>query len=529
MSTGATTDQRAGEIGPSAPSLAAYLSLHGRWHPDRPAVVTAEARVSWPDFDSAANRIANGLAARGLGPGDMVGVVMANSRAMAEALFGILKAGCCSVPLNLAVSDDALARMLVDSGAKALIVTPDQAERLENLAGELPRELLSDALCARPAREGGRELEAWAETHSSAPPALAIPPEAPCNVIYSSGTTGLPKGILHTHKGRLDWAYDIALAYNYFAGARTLCTIGLYSNIMWVSMLATLLGGGTLYIHERFDPAATVDTIARERITHIAMVPTQWQRLVDAGGASRDKLASLASAITVGAPMHAGLKERLHALMPQAFMELYGLTEGILTVLAPADMPEKLTTMGKPVPGSDLRILDENDADCPVGTAGEVVARTRFVMPRYLGRPEATAEVHWIDEGGRSWLRSGDIGYLDADGYLTVVDRKKDMILSGGQNIFPADIENALKEHEAVADCAVIGIGHPEWGETPLAIVVARGEAAIAADALKDWINSRMGKRQRVQDLVFAAHLPRNANGKILKRELRRQYDPEAR
>jgi len=512
---------------PPSPMLADYLSLNARWRARHPALVTSEGALDWAELDLASNRVANALRARGLGPGDMVGVVMSNGRAMVETLFGIMKAGGCSVPLNLAVADKALAGMLADCGAKALIVTADQAARMESLADGLPRELLAEAVCAGAPRAGWIAFDAWKAAQSADRPEVNIPPEAPCNVIYSSGTTGLPKGILHTHKGRLDWAYDIALAYRYGLGARTLCTIGLYSNIMWVSMLGTLIAGGTLFVHEGFDADRTLETIARKRITHIAMVPTQWQRLADSGADERT-LASIRSAITVGSPISLPLKRRLLEAMPEAFYELYGLTEGILTVLTPEEMAARPESVGKPTPGCDIRILDEADRDCAVGEAGEIVSRARYVMPGYLNRPEATAEIRWIDETGRDWMRTGDIGRLDEEGYLFIVDRKKDMILSGGQNIYPADIEAELNRHPAVEDCAVIGVSDPDWGETPLAVTVLRAGSDVDEETLRGWLNDRLGKRQRVRAVVVVESLPRNPNGKVLKRELRRMHDREA-
>ncbi|GER08512.1 4-coumarate--CoA ligase [Iodidimonas muriae] len=502
-----------------APLLPDYLSLHARWQADHPALITSDGSVSWADFDKATNRIANGLKKQGLGPGDHVAVVMNNGRAMMEALFGIMKAGCCSVPLNLSVSDDALAAMLDDSGAKGIFVTDQQRPRLDAIFQTAKRPAL--CVCADEAAAEWLSLSQWMGRFFDTSLALAIPPDAPCNIIYSSGTTGLPKGIVHSHQGRLHWAYDIALAYGYRAGAKSLCTIGLYSNIMWAVMLATLLGGGTVVVHDAFDAKQALDDIKRLRITHTAMVPVQWQRLVDAG-ADTLGLASLQSAITVGSPMPVDLKRRILALMPTAFFELYGLTEGILTVLAPDDMTNRLTSVGRPIPGCDIRLIDDEGHPCPHGEAGEIVSRARYVMPGYLNRPDATEESQWRDENGDVWLRTGDVGRLDDKGYLYIVDRKKDMILSGGQNIYPADIEAILLRHDAVSDCAVIGVPDDRWGETPIAIVVAA--AAITAEDLQQWLNERLGKQQRVRAIVFADTLPRNPNGKILKRVLRTQH-----
>jgi acyl-CoA synthetase (AMP-forming)/AMP-acid ligase II len=231
------------------------------------------------------------------------------------------------------------------------------------------------------------------------------------------------------------------------------------------------------------------------------------------------------AACTVGSPMLPAMKQRVAREFGCELIELYGLTEGIITTLDPEDLAAHADSVGKPVPGTDLRIIDDDGRELPAGEAGEIVGWSRFVMSGYHNRPEATAEAVWRDAAGRPWLRTGDIGRLDADGYLYLVDRKKDMILSGGQNIYPADIEAVLKTHEAVFDCAVIGIPHEKWGETPLGLVVRRaGNEALAAEALREWANARLGRQQRLSRVEFVADLPRNPNGKLLKRELRKQY-----
>ncbi|RME68126.1 MAG: long-chain fatty acid--CoA ligase [Alphaproteobacteria bacterium] len=505
------------------PTFADILSLHARWRGDKPALIVGDEVLSWAAFDAATNKVAHGLARLGLGPGDRIAVVMRNGRAMVEVLFGIMKAGGCSVPLNLSISDDALCAMLADCGSAALFASDDQAARIDAMAGRLPATLHGKRFVADAKRNGWQSYEAWTAGAPASLPAVAIDPNAACNVIYSSGTTGRPKGIVHSHRGRLEWAYDCALAFRYDDDARSLCTIGLYSNIMWLAMLCTLLVGGTLVVHDRFDAVRVLDDIARLRISHIAMVPLQFQRLADAG-ATRCGLASLRSAITVGSKMHGDIKRRMLALLPDALFELYGLTEGIITMQSPREGQLYPDSVGRPILGCDIVIIGENDKPVARGEAGEIVSRARYVMSGYLNRPEETAAARWRDPAGRIWLRTGDIGRLDAHMNLYIIDRRKDMILSGGQNIYPQDIEQVLLTHEAVRDAAVIGVASRHWGETPLALVVIDPAHAITAAQLKDWCNARVGKQQRVADVIVRDALPRNANGKLLKHELRQAY-----
>jgi acyl-CoA synthetase (AMP-forming)/AMP-acid ligase II len=236
-----------------------------------------------------------------------------------------------------------------------------------------------------------------------------------------------------------------------------------------------------------------------------------------------------------GSPLALELKRRALTELGGQFIELYGLTEGLITTLAPEDAVERPASVGKPLPGTDIRLIGDDDREVPAGVAGEIVGRGQITMAGYWNRPDADAECTWIDADGRRWLRTGDIGRLDDEGFLYLVDRKKDMIISGGQNIYPADIEAVLVTHPDVAEVAVIGVPSVRWGETPLAIVVPRsapsalpaGSAPAADEAaarLRDWVNKRVGKQQRIAGVRFVASLPRNPNGKILKRELRRLY-----
>lgn len=507
------------------PLLPEILALHGQWRAPRPAVICGDATLDWRAFTASNHRFAHGLASRGIAPGDRVGVVMSNGLPMLQVLFGSLAAGAVSVPINLSVSDEALVAMLVDAGIRALVVSADQQPRLTPLLVQLP-----DALCiivtSGPGDGAWEALDAFcAGQPDTLPDAVrALDPDAPLNIIYSSGTTGLPKGILHTQRTRRDWAYDLAIALRYHGAARTLLTIGLYSNISWVAMLCTVLAGGTLILHERFDPAAFVATAARERITHTAMVPIQFQRVVEHLQAHGGDVSSLQAMMSCGSPLREGLKRDIFAHFPCGIIELYGLTEGIITTLDPEDAEGRWASVGRPLIGTDLRIVDEHSRELPHGVSGEIVSRGRISMPGYWRREDANAEAQYIDANGRQWLRSGDIGYVDEEGFLYIVDRKKDMILSGGQNIYPQDIEAVLVQHPCVSDVAVIGVPSARWGESPLALVVAAQGAAVAEDELLAWANGRLGKQQRLADLKFIDVLPRNPNGKILKRELRLQF-----
>lgn len=502
-----------------APLLPEILALHGRWQARRDAVVTAELRVSWAQFCADNHRFAHGLHAAGIAAGDRVGIFMGNGYPMITTLYGTLAAGAVGVPLNTSVSDDGIVAMLNDAEIRALVVSAEFVPRFQPLLNRLPEDLLRVSSEVAP---DWLAMDALIAEQPDTLPALNLHDDAPLNIIYSSGTTGMPKGILHTHRGRRDWAYDLAISLRYHGGARTLLTIGLYSNISWVGMLSTLLAGGTLFIHPRFDAEHFLDTVEQEKITHTAMVPIQYQRVLDAQAQRPRKLNSMQAMMSCGSPLHEGLKRDIFATFPCGIIELYGLTEGIITTLDPEDAEGRWSSVGKPIIGTDIAIIGDDDQPCPIGEAGEIVSRGRITMPGYWQREDANEAARYVDSEGVVWLRSGDIGHLDHEGFLYIVDRKKDMILSGGQNIYPQDIEAILLKHPQVADVAVIGLASERWGETPVALVVPRD--GYDDREVLHWANGRLGKQQRLADCLRVEELPRNPNGKILKRELREMF-----
>jgi acyl-CoA synthetase (AMP-forming)/AMP-acid ligase II len=501
-------------------TLPNLVALHGKWRGARTALVEGERRLTWREFERETARAANGLAALGLRSGDRVAVLMDNSLEMVVLLFGILRFGGVAVPLNVSISDAAVARMVEDADARAVFASHDHCRRVDELCAQ--SEAVARAVRVALGGEdfGWTDFHAWLAAQSPQWHAT-VEPDRECNIIYSSGTTGVPKGIVHTHGSRMHWAVDLALVLRYRSDCVTLCSLGLFSNITWVAMLCTVLVGGTMVVMPRFEAAAAVELVERERISHGTFVPVQLERLLGVADLERHDLSSLDTFMCCGSPLAPDVKREFPRRFDCHLIELYGLTEGFCTILAPEDFERKIESVGKPFIGTDLRIIGGDDQEVAQGDTGEIVGLSPLLMSGYHGNDAASGEATWTDSVGRRWLRTGDLGRLDVDGFLYIVDRKKDMILSGGQNIYPADIEAVMRTHPDVADVAVVGVRSLQWGETPVAVVVPASNAPLLEQVLVEWTNARVGKQQRIRGVVCRASLPRNANGKVLKRELR--------
>ena len=296
----------------------------------------------------------------------------------------------------------------------------------------------------------------------------------------------------------------------------------LYSNTTLVSLLPTLGWGGTVVLMDKFDARGFLELAEANRATHTMLVPVQYQRIMALPDFGAFDLSSFRLKTCTSAPFSAALKADVLARWPGLLVEYYGMTEGGGTCLLIANhFPDKLHTVGRAIEDHDIRLIDDDGNEVPVGEMGEVVGRSPAMMTGYHGRSDATAAAEWFDAEGRRYIRHGDVGRFDADGFLTLLDRKKDLIISGGFNIYPADLEAVLSQHPAVADCSVIGMPSETWGETPVGFYVPHtGVDANIADILA-WTNSRLGKTQRLSALHAIGELPRSAIGKVLKRDLR--------
>ncbi len=505
------------------PLLADLIAQNGRWLADRPALIDGSVTLTWRQFAIETAQVANALAGLGVQARERVAVLMDSRLETVVALFGIVRAGAVAVPLNVSINDAAVSAMCADAGCVAVFASGSHCARIDALRSQGALAARHFIGCGSPDK-GWHDFQRFIAEQSTADPPLAIGPDDECNLIYSSGTTALPKGIIHTHACRMYWAYDAALALRYRSGCRTLFALGLFSNISWVTMLSTILVGGTIVLLRTFSPAAALAMIEAERITHGALVPVQLERLLACAERGAFRTASLETLMCCGSALKPDVKLGFAREFGCQLIELYGLTEGLMTILEPEELERKVLSVGKPVLGADIRILGDDDRELGSGETGEIVGRGRLVMAGYHAQEAANREATWIDPAGERWLRTGDLGHIDAEGFLYIVDRKKDMIISGGQNIYPSDIESVMREHPAVAEVAVVGIASERWGETPLAVVVRHSESPVSAAELLEWTNGRLGKQQRISAVVWRESLPRNPNGKVLKRELRREY-----
>lgn len=482
---------------------------HAVERPDQIAVIDENVSLDWHRFDHHARCVAARLQQEGVGPGVPVAALADNSAAYLTFYAGVILAGSAMVPLPTSATSGVLSKMLEDCGGRLRFVSERHVEMAKGLG-------FADAVQAC-------DLFDWAEGVPLDHP-VAVPPDAMFDLIYSSGTTGAPKGIIHDHlfRGRQLMRMPV---FGLDETARLLMSTPLYSNTTQVAVLPVLARGGTVVSMAKFDTARFLQLSQDHVITHAMLVPVQYMRLMREPTFVDYDLSSYRTKLSTSAPLPGPLIRDILDRWPGKLFELYGMTEGgISTVLDCASFPDKLDTVGRPVQGCDARIIDENGRELPPGEFGEVVGRAGAMMQGYLNAEAKTQEATWRSPEGEDFIRTGDMGRFDVDGFLTLMDRKKDMILSGGFNIYAADLERVLREHPDVADVAVIAIPSEAWGETPLGLVVRGPEAQASADEIMGWANARLGKTQRLSGVELRDDLPRSSIGKILKRDLRAPY-----
>ena len=499
-------------------ALGEILKSRAEEHPEAIAISDERERLSWREFDSKLDRIAAQSQADGVKHGDVIAVAGHNSVGYGLVYCAAVRIGVVAAVLTTSATADSIAAMLSDCGATHLFLDAPMAEKLKSvdIPASVKRIAYDDSAAGTP-------LSQWMAPEGARPTPAQIKPSDRFNIIYSSGTTGAPKGIVQSHAMRMGHIRRAALVGYMDPTAVTIISTPMYSNTTLVSFIPALAGGGRVVVMGKFDARRFVETAARERVTHAMLVPVQYQRIMALPDFDSFDLSAFRYKSCTSAPFSTALKADVLKRWPGRLIDIYGMTEGGGTCFLDATtFPHKLHTVGVPSPGHDIRLIGEDGKEVAKGEIGEVVGRSETMMNGYHGLDAKTREAEWYDADGNRYIRHGDIGRFDEDGFLVLMDRAKDMIISGGFNVYPSDLEAELRKHPAVADVAVVGMPSEQWGETPVAFVVLR-DATADANAIMADVNSRLGGTQRVSAIHVILELPRNQIGKVLKRELREQ------
>jgi acyl-CoA synthetase (AMP-forming)/AMP-acid ligase II len=513
--------------GSMVPNHADFSDLLNHWvreRPDATAITFGPMRRSWSQLAERVRRVAAGLRGAGLAPNDRVAVLDLNHPSCLEITLACALTGCANAVVNFRLAPPEIVYVINDAKARLLFVGPEFAAVVAQLRPQLPT-------VERVIHIGGEhdEFEPWLARHA---PDVRVHPAGrhDCFVqLYTSGTTGFPKGAMLTHHGMLAHARNVAAVQDMGPDSRAQVAMPLfhvggtsYSLVAWTV-------GATIHLMRTPDPAAALAMVERERITHTFYVPALMAAMTQVPDVAQRDLSSL-KAVSYGAsPMPLPVMRACLAIFPRGTMQqVYGMTEqsGVVTLLGAPDhedpaVAHRLVSAGKAIVGVELEVRDPATGQ-PVasGQSGEIWVRSEQVMAGYWGKPEATAAAITPD----GWYRSGDGGHIDADGYVYVTDRIKDLIISGGENIYPAEIERVMAEHPALAEVAVIGVPDEQWGEVPIAIVVLRSGASVETVELVDWCRERLAGYKVPKKVNVVPELPRTPTGKVLKRELRKPY-----
>jgi acyl-CoA synthetase (AMP-forming)/AMP-acid ligase II len=502
--------------------LSVSMAENAEATPDLEAVVLGDRALTWAEFDKRQNKVANALIGLGIEPGDKVAALSSTSIEYMEIMFGTLRAGACIVPLSSMAASDSLALMVNNSDAKVFFVSQSYKDLIDPITDQLTGLMDGGRIAIDFEEDGWVDYASLVDAQPDVNPKVNIGPDLGFNIIYSSGTTGVPKGILHRRSMRFQ-EYPNGVLGGYGPTSVTVVSTPLYSNTTMAGLLPTVANGGKTVLMSKFDARGFLELSEQHQATHAMLVPVQYQRIMDVEDFADFDLSTFHMKYSTSAPLRAELKRDILDRWAGGITEYYGLTEGGVTcVLFGHLFPDKLHTVGFPIPGCEIKVMSEDGQELPQGEIGELVGRSLAMMDGYYKAEDKTEESSWYDAEGNRYHRSGDMGRYDEDGFIELLDRKKDMIISGGFNVFAIDLEKVLLAHEDVLDATVIGVPSDQWGETPLGLVVAKPGADV--DAIKAWANERLGKGQRISAVELRQDLPRSSIGKVLKRELRAPY-----
>jgi long-chain acyl-CoA synthetase len=504
--------------------FASFLAAHAKTIGDKEALVCGPRRMTFSELDTSTNRVAAVLQRMGVSAGDRVALYMPNCVEFAVAFFGIVKAGAIAVPLNMRLALPEIAFMLEDSTPVVAIISGEHENEFDRAAQGLPE--LKRIVVGAGKRSQDYSFDAIMKQGEQL--LREVPIEADhCMIAYTSGTTGKPKGAILTQANYIVMnGFLNAIHWGFSQKDRILITTPLAHRTAFARMGNLVVLGATLVILPKFDAFEVARIVEAEKVTVLGMVPTVGRLLMPEIERAPQQFASLKRVLATGEAFPIDLKyEMLERLPNIRLYSFFSMTEvGVVTLLTPEEQLSHPASVGRVIPGIEVRLVDDKGADAAPGEAGELWVRTgepgRYLtMKGYFNRPQATAET--IRNG---WVATGDMAQIDPDGYVYIVDRKKDMILSGGYNIYSKEVESALCTHPAIADAAVIGVSDAVFGEAVAAFVVRKPGLDVQAQVLIDWCGQHIASYKKPKYLQFVDALPQNSTGKVLKRELRESF-----
>lgn len=498
--------------------------------PDRIAISFLDNKRTFSEFNKRVNRLANSLLQLGLQKGDRVADILQNSDNTLEVDFALAKAGLIRVAVNYRLTPEEILHNVNDSGALAVIAHEKFMNQVSFVKENSPRAKwfigIGKSLDKSVFNHSYQDLM---ETGDEREPDIYIDENDIVSLNYTGGTTGRSKGAIRTHRMRLEGVRNALMAFNHETSPDDVFLhAGPMNHMSGLFALPHFVMGAKNVIMPKFDARVVLETIEKEKVTRTALVPTMIVRLLNETELNRYDLSSLKFVIYGGAPMPLGILQQAIGVMGNKFLQIYGMAECIppVTVLRPGDhegsVTEIMNSTGRPVLGVDLKVVDKSGSEAPVGEIGEIVTRGPHVMRGYWNDYIKTRDA--IVNG---WLYTGDLGFRDEKGFIHLVDRSKDMIISGGYNIYPKELEEVLYQHPAVLEAAVVGIPDPEWGEVVKAFVVLQEGMKASEDDLIQYVKKHLASYKKPKYVQFMKELPKSSLGKILKRELRKLGNSE--
>lgn len=508
-------------------NLGQHLKLNASKYPDTVALMDADRRFTYPQCNRRVNRLAHGLLSLGLGKGDRVAVVLENSIEIVELYLATAKTGLVIVPINFRLVGPEIAYIVNNSDARAVVVHDEFAPEIERVRSELSQIPADNYFVVGNAVAGYRSYDALMENQSEAEPDVRVEAKDTWILIYTSGTTGKPKGVVRSHESQLAFYLINAVDFGFTEHDVCLNVMPLcHINSTFFTFTFTYIGA-SVYVHpaRSFKPEEILEIIEREKISFISLIPTHYNLILTAPeDAKRRDVSAIRKLLCSSAPARKSMKMAIMEFFKGVELyEAYGSTEaGIVTVLKPEDQLRKLGSIGKESLGTDfVKILDENGNELPQGAVGELYSRGPMLFDEYYKLPEKTAAAFQGE-----WFSAGDMARKDADGFYEIVDRKDNMIITGGENVYPSEVEEVVGSHPDVFDAAVIGLPDPKWGERIVAVVIPFPGAELTEAQIIDYCRDKTAGFKRPKQVVFIdpEQMPRTGTGKILHRVLRERY-----